>query len=93
MERGRLSTVRGKVVSDRMAKTIIVKSERRVKHPRYGKYVRKYTTYYAHDEKDEACEGDVVDLAATRPLSKSKRWRLLKIVTPSSTRETSGGES
>ena len=93
MERGRLSTVRGTVVSDRMAKTIIVKSERRVKHPRYGKYVRKYTTYYAHDEKDEAREGDVVDLAATRPLSKSKRWRLLNIVTLSSTRETPGGES
>ena len=81
MERGRLNTVRGKVVSDRMPKTIVVKSERRVKHPRYGKYIRKYTTYYAHDENGEAREGDTVELAATRPLSKLKRWRLLKIVT------------
>jgi len=92
MERGRLGTVRGKVISDRMEKTIIVRSERRVKHPRYGKYVRKFTTYYAHDENGEACEGDLVDLAATRPLSKSKRWRLLTIVTPSAMRDP-GGES
>jgi len=81
MTRGRLPTVSGTVVSDRMDKTIIVKSERRVKHPRYGKYIRRYTTYYAHDELNEAKVGDKVELAFTRPLSKTKRWRLLQVVT------------
>ena len=81
MTRGRLPTVSGTVVSDRMDKTIIVKSERRVKHPRYGKYIRRYTTYYAHDELNEAKVGDKVELAFTRPLSKTKRWRLLRVVT------------
>ena len=81
MPRGRLQTVRGTVVSDKMQKTIVVKTERRVKHPRYGKYVRRYTTYYAHDEKDEAMEGDSVELAFTRPQSKLKRWRLVRVLT------------
>ncbi len=86
MERGRLKTVQGRVVSDRMQKTIVVKSERRVKHPRYGKYVRKFTTYYAHDENDDARDGDLVELAAMRPMSRTKCWRLLKIVTPAAGR-------
>ena len=81
MERGRLKTVQGRVVSDRMQKTIVVKTERRVKHPRYGKYVRKFTTYFAHDENDDARNGDLVELAATRPTSKKKCWRLVKVVT------------
>jgi small subunit ribosomal protein S17 len=67
---------------NRMQKTIVVKSERRVKHPRYGKYIRRITTYFAHDENDEARMGDLVELAPTRPLSSKKRWRLLKVVTP-----------
>jgi small subunit ribosomal protein S17 len=57
-----------------------VKTERRVKHPRYGKYVRRYTTYYAHDENEAARIGDDVELAVTRPMSKLKRWRLVKVV-------------
>lgn len=88
MERGRLRTVQGRVVSDRMQKTIVVKSERRVKHPRYNKYIRKFTTYYAHDENDDAQDGDIVELAAMRPMSKSKCWRLVKIVTPAAGRVT-----
>ena len=83
MDRGRVKTERGRVVSDAMQNTIVVKTERKVKHPRYNKYVRKFTTYYAHDENDEAVCGDIVELASTRPISKSKRWRLVSIVTPS----------
>ena len=81
MTRGKLPSVRGTVVSDRMDKTIVVKAERMVKHPRYGKYIRRYTTYYAHDEENQAKSGDIVELAFTRPISKSKRWRLLRVVT------------
>ena len=88
MDRGKLKTVRGMVVSDRMDKTIIVKSERRVKHPRYGKYVRKYTTYYAHDEGNEAAQGDEVELVFTRPLSKTKRWRLARVVSAFADKDT-----
>lgn len=80
MDRGRLKTVQGLVVSDRMQKTIVVKSERRVKHPRYGKYIRKFTTYYAHDENEDAHDGDIVELASMRPMSKTKCWRLLRVV-------------
>jgi small subunit ribosomal protein S17 len=85
MDRGNLKTVRGTVVSEGMDKTIVVKTERRVRHPRYGKYVRKYTTYYAHDEGEQARRGDLVELAATRPVSKTKRWRLLRVVRPAGT--------
>ena len=91
MTRGKLPEVRGTVVSDRMDKTIVVKTERRVKHPRYGKYIRRYTTYYAHDEENQARVGDIVDLAFTRPISKSKRWRLLKVVTAYATGSVSNG--
>ena len=93
MSRGRLQTVRGTVVSDKMQKTIVVQTERRVKHPRYGKYVRRFTTYYAHDEREEAMEGDSVELAFTRPLSKLKRWRLVRVVTrPGGFVDTPGAE-
>jgi len=74
MERGRLKTVQGRVISDRMQKTIVVKSERRVKHPRYGKYIRRFTTYYAHDENDEAQDGDLVELAATGEDRHPRGW-------------------
>ena len=93
MERGKLKQVQGTVVSSGMNKTIVVKSERRVKHPRYSKYVRKYTTYYAHDEENQARVGDQVELAFTRPQSKTKRWRLTRIVTSFAVGETGeGGE-
>ena len=70
----------GVVVSDKMQKTITVKVERLVKHPQYKKYVKKFSTFYAHDEKEEASVGDKVELVPSRPLSKLKRWRLLRIV-------------
>ncbi|MDQ7780781.1 MAG: 30S ribosomal protein S17 [Planctomycetota bacterium] len=70
----------GTVISDKMDKTISVKVEYLVKHPLYGKYMRRRSVYKAHDEKDEARTGDTVEIAETRPLSKTKRWRLVKIV-------------
>ena len=73
-------TVRGVVISDRMDKTIVVRVERLVMHPRYKKYIRRHTKYYAHDEQNSAKNGDNVEIALTRPLSKSKRWRLLEVV-------------
>jgi small subunit ribosomal protein S17 len=70
----------GKVVSDRMEKTIVVSIERLVKHPTYGRYVRKRTKFKVHDEKNECRIGDVVRFMETRPLSKDKRWRFVGIV-------------
>ena len=69
----------GKVVSDKMDKTITVLIERRVKHPIYGKYVSKSSKLKAHDETNDAKEGDVVTIKESRPLSKSKSWALVKI--------------
>ncbi|BFM14279.1 30S ribosomal protein S17 [Maricurvus nonylphenolicus] len=69
----------GKVVSDKMDKTITVLIERRVKHPIYGKYVSKSSKLKAHDESNEAKTGDVVTIQESRPLSKSKSWALVKI--------------
>ncbi|GAB3096974.1 30S ribosomal protein S17 [Aestuariicella hydrocarbonica] len=71
--------VTGKVVSDKMDKTITVLIERRVKHPIYGKYVSKSSKLKAHDEKNECKAGDVVTIKESRPLSKSKSWALVKI--------------
>lgn len=73
-------TLQGKVVSDKMDKTITVLIERRVKHPIYGKYVSKSSKLKAHDEKNECKIGDTVTIAETRPLSKSKSWTLNAIV-------------
>lgn len=69
----------GKVVSDKMDKTIVVLIERRVKHPIYGKYVSKSSKLKAHDESNECKAGDVVTIQESRPLSKSKSWALVKI--------------
>jgi small subunit ribosomal protein S17 len=69
----------GKVVSDKMDKTITVLIERRVKHPIYGKYVSKSSKLKAHDESNDAKAGDVVTIQESRPLSKSKSWALVKI--------------
>jgi small subunit ribosomal protein S17 len=71
--------VTGKVVSDKMDKTITVLIERRVKHPIYGKYVSKSSKLKAHDEKNECKAGAVVTIEESRPLSKSKSWALVKI--------------
>ncbi|MCP8900834.1 MULTISPECIES: 30S ribosomal protein S17 [Gilvimarinus] len=72
-------TLTGKVVSDKMDKTITVLIERRVKHPIYGKYVSKSSKLKAHDENNESKMGDTVTIAESRPLSKSKSWALVKI--------------
>src|SRR5436190_10209091 len=74
----------GKVISNKMAKTITVRVERRFAHPRFKKVVTGYKKFYAHDEKGEAKVGDRVRIEETRPLSKSKRWRLVEVVAKSS---------
>tara|TARA_B100000530_G_C15636005_1_gene360248 strand:- start:41 stop:298 length:258 start_codon:yes stop_codon:yes gene_type:complete len=70
----------GVVTSAKMEKTIIVNIERKVKHPVYGKFMKKSKSLVAHDEKNECAEGDTVKVMETRPLSKSKRWRLIEII-------------
>ena len=70
----------GVVTSNKMANTITVAVERRVKHPIYGKFVKKTTKFHAHDEKNECTIGDVVKIMESRPLSKTKRWRLVEVV-------------
>ena len=80
VERNLRKTRTGVVTSNKMAKTITVAVERKVKHPIYGKFVKKTSKFHAHDEKNEASIGDVVRIMETRPLSKLKRWRLVEIV-------------
>jgi small subunit ribosomal protein S17 len=70
----------GVVTSDKMDKTITVAVERKVKHPMYGKFVKKTTKFHAHDEQSVCGIGDVVKIMETRPLSKTKRWRLVEVV-------------
>jgi small subunit ribosomal protein S17 len=77
-ERGQRKTLVGMVVSDRMQKTIVVQVERLTLHPRFKKYVRRREKYKAHDERQESRVGDRVMIMETRPLSKDKRWRVLK---------------
>lgn len=69
----------GIVMSDAMDKTVVVQVERRIAHPLYGKIMRRHKKYYVHDEKNEARKGDRVVISETRPLSKTKRWRLVEI--------------
>jgi len=70
----------GEVISNKMAKTIVIRVERRFRHPKFKKVVTGYKKFYAHDEKGEAKPGDHVRIEETRPLSKTKRWRLVEIV-------------
>ncbi|GAB4159553.1 MAG: hypothetical protein Kow00107_08010 [Planctomycetota bacterium] len=79
-ERGRRKSVIGVVASDKMDKTITVRVERLVQHPKYKKFIRRWTALKAHDENNEARIGDTVEIMETRPLSKTKRWRLVRIV-------------
>jgi small subunit ribosomal protein S17 len=79
-ERNLRKTRTGVVSSNKMDKTITVAVERRVKHPIYGKFVKKTTRFHAHDEKNECAVGDIVKIMETRPLSKLKRWRLVEVV-------------
>jgi small subunit ribosomal protein S17 len=74
-------TLSGQVVSAKMNKTISVLIERTVQHPLYGKYMRRSTKLFAHDEKNECKEGDIVVIESSRPISKRKSWRLQKVVT------------
>ncbi len=70
----------GEVISDKMTKTIIVRVERRFQHPQFKKVVTSYSKFYAHDDKEEANVGDRVRIEETRPLSKTKSWRLVEVV-------------
>ncbi len=80
MERNLRKERTGLVVSNKMDKSIVVAVKRKVKHPVYGKFVNKTTKFVAHDENNECSEGDTVRIMETRPLSKTKCWRLLEIV-------------
>lgn len=80
MERGLRKVRIGKVVSDKMQKTIVVAVSTKVRHPLYGKTVNRTTKFKAHDENNEARIGDIVKIMETRPLSKEKRWRLVEIL-------------
>ena len=73
-------TLQGRVISDKMDKTITVLIERRVKHPVYGKFVKRSTKVHAHDETNECGIGDVVLVEQSRPISKTKTWRLVKVL-------------
>jgi len=73
-------TLTGKVTSDKMDKTITVKIERQVKHPLYGKFIKRSTKVHAHDESNKCNMGDIVKIAECRPLSKSKSWQLVEVV-------------
>ena len=80
MERNNRKTRIGRVVSDKMDKTIVVAVETKVRHPLYGKIINRTTKFKAHDENNEAKINDKVSIMETRPLSKDKRWRLVEIV-------------
>ncbi len=79
-ERSKRKEREGKVVSDRMDKTVTVVVDRQIKHPIYKKYITRTSKYMAHDEENSAKEGDVVRIMSTRPLSKQKSWRLTEIL-------------
>jgi len=80
LDRAGRKSLEGVVVSDKMNKTRVVRVSRTVKHPFYAKIMKKSSKFHAHDENNEAREGDVVEIASTRPLSKLKRWRIVRIV-------------
>ncbi len=79
-ERASRKLRRGKVTSDRMEKSIVVEVIRKYRHPLYKKVVKKNTSYHAHDENNQARTGDLVEIMETRPISKTKRWRLVKVI-------------
>ena len=76
----KIRSVQGKVVSDKMEKSFVVAIERKVKHPLYGKFIRRTTKLHVHDENNEAKLGDVVEIRECRPLSKTKSWTLVRVV-------------
>ncbi|MCE5314190.1 MAG: 30S ribosomal protein S17 [Armatimonadota bacterium] len=80
MDRGRRKVRSGRVTSDKMDKTVVVAIETLVRHPLYGRIVRRTTKFKAHDESNECGIGDTVEIMETRPLSKDKRWRVARII-------------
>lgn len=80
MERNLRKERIGTVTSNKMDKSVVVSVERKVKHPKYGKFVKKTTKFVAHDEKNECGVGDTVKIMETRPLSKTKCWRLVEVI-------------
>lgn len=80
MDRGQSKFLSGTVISSTMDKTLIVKVPRTYKHPKYGKYMTTSKKHYVHDEKNEASVGDEVKIIASKPISKTKRWRLASII-------------
>lgn len=79
-ERGHRKELIGRVISDKMEKTVVVEVERLVRHPKYGKMIRRRTKVKAHDEENRCRVGDLVNLMETRPLSREKRWRVVEIL-------------
>ncbi len=79
-EKKLVRTLTGRVVSDKMEKSAVVLGERRVKHPLYGKYIRRSTKFPVHDENNECREGDTVTIQECRPVSKTKAWKLVEVV-------------
>lgn len=75
-----IRSLQGTVVSNKMDKTIVVLVERKIKHPLYGKYIKRSTKIHAHDEENLCREGDVVTITESRPISRTKSWRLLEVV-------------
>src|SRR5438552_2951612 len=90
--RGQRRTLVGVVTRDKMDKTRRVEIPRLVKHPRYGKYIKRRTICYAHDEQNESRIGDTVEIMETRPMSKLKRWRLVKVVRKAPTQAAAPSE-
>ncbi len=79
-ERGYGRVLRGTVISDKMDKSITVEVTRTVRHPRYNKFIKRRARYHAHDEQNQCGAGDTVEIVESRPLSKTKRWRLRSVV-------------
>ncbi len=80
MSESKTRTLQGKVISAKMDKSIVVAIERKVKHPLYGKFMKRTTKLHAHDETNQCAEGDIVSIKECRPLSKTKSWTLAEIV-------------
>ncbi|MFA6093019.1 MAG: 30S ribosomal protein S17 [Elusimicrobiota bacterium] len=94
IERGQRHRFQGTVVSDRADKTRVVVVRRQVRHPRYEKVMRKQSKFYVHDERNESHIGDLIEITGTRPLSKLKRWRLVRILKAAPrTAVVAGGEA
>jgi small subunit ribosomal protein S17 len=91
--RGRRKVIQGVVVSDKMDKTRVVDVERRVRHPFYEKVTTKHSKFYMHDEGNESHAGDLVEIMGTRPLSRLKRWRLVRILKAAPRAVVSVGEA